>query len=63
MQQTLYQMHTANALSIIANGIIGFGGKELDYPMYTELINKAPKNKDTRTAEEIKRDLINHLTG
>lgn len=60
-EQTLYQMHTANALSIIANGLVALGGKDLDYPLYTDLINKTQKSQDTRTADEIKRDLVQHL--
>ena len=62
MEQTLYQYHTGNALSIIANGLAAFGGKELDYPLYTELTGKTKTQKDERTAAEIKADIISKFT-
>ena len=62
MQQTLYQYHTGNALSILANAVVALGGKEIDYPMYTELIGKSKKQKDERSAAEIKADILAKFT-
>ena len=58
IRQELYQYHTANALSVLANTTYRLGGgKDLEYPLFTDLVQKN-KSKDTRTADEIKADLI-----
>ena len=36
-------------------------GKDIDVPMYSELIQ--PQKRDTRTAEQIKQDIVEKLTG
>lgn len=58
IRQELYQYHTANALSVLANVTFKMGGgKDLEYPLFTDLVHK-DKNKDTRTADEIKADIL-----
>ena len=61
VEQMLYQYHTGNALSVLANAVVGLGGHELEYPMYTDLIHGKRKPKDTRTAKEIKDGLLKKL--
>ena len=63
IRQEIYQYHTANALSILANITARLGGgKDLDYPMFTDLIHKN-KSNDNRTAAEIKADILAKFTG
>ena len=52
--------HTGNALSILANGLASLGGKSIEYPYFTELIGKG-KSRDTRSAADIKSDILAKL--
>ena len=52
--------HTGNAMSILANGLASLGGKSIEYPYFTELIGKG-KSHDTRSAEDIKSDILAKL--
>ena len=64
-EEMLYRVHTANALSIIANGLFSSERHKLDYPMYTDLIGIGKKgaSTDTRSADDIKRDILKKLVG
>lgn len=53
-------MHTANALGVMVNILSAFGGQKLDYPMYTDLIG-GKETQDTRSAEEIRKDILKRL--
>ena len=59
-ERTLYMYHTGNALSILANGLASLGGKSIEYPYFTELIGKG-KSRDTRSAADIKSDILAKL--
>lgn len=58
IRQELYQYHTANALSVLADITAKIGGaKDFEYPLFTDLIHKN-KSADNRTANEIKADIL-----
>lgn len=56
----LWQDYVATAMSMIGRTL---AGESWTLPLYVEMAYPETKNADTRTAEEIKDDIIKRLTG
>lgn len=53
------ETYIAEHLWLMTSAMYAFGGSKLTTPRYTEMI--CPEQKDTRTAEEIKQDILRKL--
>lgn len=61
LRKKMTETYMAEHTWIIANALYSMAGNKLDTPRYTELIEPALKNADTRTPTEIINDFIAKL--
>jgi len=59
LERERYEVYANQCLWTIAAGLYSLGGQTLSMPQYVELIH--PEMKDTRTAQEIKDDIVKRL--
>lgn len=57
------ETYIAEHLWLMTSAMYSFGGSKLETPRYTEMVYPGQIKKDTRTAEEIKQDILRKLVG